>query len=54
MSRSKKGNRPIGYDYWTRRLGNPQPPGRVAKDITNGKERAAKRQTISKIRKELE
>ena len=51
MSRTKKGGRPIGYEYWSKRKPSMTSPGRITKDITNGKERAEKRRTI---RKELE
>jgi hypothetical protein len=53
MSRTKKGGRPVGYEYWSKRLPKFKTalPGRITKDITHSIERAEERRTI---RKELE
>ena len=53
MSRTKKGGRPIGYEYWSKRLPRFKTalPGRITKDITHSSERAEKKRII---RKELE
>lgn len=48
MSRTKKGKKGPGYDYWSRRYGNDSksnPPGRKTKNITNRAERRIARQS---------
>lgn len=39
MSKSKKGAKGPGYEYWSRRPGNIQTPGKSAKKITHKIER---------------
>jgi hypothetical protein len=49
MSRTKKGSKPAGYEYWSRRPPSNQhgsPPGKVGKQITHERERAAERRLI--------
>ncbi|ULQ47408.1 hypothetical protein JN531_003785 [Flagellatimonas centrodinii] len=41
MSRTRRGTKPAGFEYWTRRPGNRhgQPPGRFSKRLTHKRER---------------
>ena len=45
MSRSKKGTKPPGFDYWGKR-------GSWDKDTTKASERTTKRTQLAKIKKE--
>ena len=47
MSRSIRGSKGCGYDYWGKRALSQCPPGRITKKITLGMERAAERQLIN-------
>lgn len=47
MSRSKKGSKPIGYEYWKSRPG-PIDPGKKNKKITHGIERAQSKVSTKK------
>lgn len=40
MSRTKKGAKGAGYEYWSKRPNSVSPPGRKSKKITHKKERA--------------
>lgn len=46
MSRSVRGSKGCGYDYWGKRALSQCSPGRTNKKITLGMERAAERQAI--------
>jgi len=43
MSRTKKGKKPIGYEYWSKRPNSGSNPGRISKNITKRRERALNR-----------
>jgi hypothetical protein len=51
MSRTKKGKKGPGHEYWGKRALSVCPPGKVSKDITNGKERASARKLKSALKK---
>lgn len=56
MSRSKKGSKGPGYEYWSRRPGNfdgPK-PGRESKKVTHRLERAEKKRTVHREQKGLD
>lgn len=46
MSRSVRGSKGCGYDYWGKRALSQCSPGRINKKITLGMERAAERKLI--------
>ena len=46
MSRTVRGSKGCGYDYWGKRALSQCPPGRITKKITLGMERARERQLI--------
>lgn len=46
MSRSVRGSKGCGYEYWGKRALSQCDPGRSSKKITLGMERAAERQQI--------
>lgn len=46
MSRSVRGSKGCGYDYWGKRALSQCPPGRHYKKLTLGMERTAERQLI--------
>lgn len=51
MSRTKKGAKGPGYEYWGKRRGSGLPHGRSGKDIYHGQERAdAKRELLKEPR----
>lgn len=50
MSRTKKGKKSPGYDYWSRRPNKGTSPGPVTKKITHRMERI---ESAEKIRKEI-
>lgn len=55
MSRTRKGQKGPGYEYWSRRPGNfdgPK-PGKKAKTVTHRLERAANKRTVQREQKEL-
>jgi hypothetical protein len=55
MSRSKKGKKSPGYDYWGKRaLSGDCGYGKEVKKITHGKERAATKKLERKAKKDLE
>lgn len=39
MSRTRKGTKGVGYEYWSRRFGYPLEPGPWSKKVTHRKER---------------
>ena len=45
MSRSRKGKKGPGYEYWSKRPMAGSPPGRISKTITHKKERAIQRKS---------
>lgn len=51
MSRTKKGAKGPGYEYWSKRPNSVSSPGRISKTITKRKERAENKQAIHRIRK---
>lgn len=54
MSRTKKGKKGPGYEYWSKRPLTGFPPGRTTKKLTSGKERAAARKIERKAKKDQE
>lgn len=57
MSRTKKGQKGPGHEYWSKRplsSAHGAVPGRITKDITNGKERMAARKLEKKEKKDKE
>lgn len=56
MSRTKKGNKPTGTDFWSRRPGSNAGgaigTGPIAKNITKRRERSLKKKEIRKAIKE--
>lgn len=55
MSRTKKGKKPPGYDYWSRRaLSDNCGYGKIVKKLTHAKERAAAKRTEHKAKKDKE
>lgn len=46
MSRTVKGSKSCGYDYWGKRALSQCRPGRITKKITLGMERMQERQTL--------
>jgi hypothetical protein len=53
MSRTKKGKKPLGYDYWSRRPGSGRGFGKLARKITVRKERMQESQLLEKFKKDL-
>lgn len=51
MSRTKKGEKGAGYDYWTKRPYSSSGYGPVVKKLTKKKERAMTKQQLSRIKK---
>lgn len=49
MSRSIKGRKACGYDYWSRRPYSGHGHGRKIKDICHGMERAQERKEIFEL-----
>ena len=49
MSRTKRGNKPVGYDYWSKRIGSThQVVGRSGKKNTLKRERMKAREDLIK------
>lgn len=46
MSRTVRGERPPGYDYWSRRPGSSNGHGRVVKKVTASKEKTASKRLV--------
>lgn len=46
MSRTKKGSKPVGYDYWSRRPTPDMSPGRDAKKMTHRRERIQSKEEV--------
>ncbi len=53
MSRSIRGSKGCGYDYWGKRAMSQCPPGRFTKKTTLGKERTQERQLIHNTLQQL-
>ncbi len=49
MSRTIKGSKASGYDYWSKRAYSCCVPGRFSKQITNGIERMRNRKAIKEL-----
>lgn len=49
MSRTVKGRKPVGYDYWSKRPCSKLGYGRVVKDMTNAVERQQRLQESYKL-----
>ena len=49
MSRTKKGAKGPGYEYWSRRPAKGTAPGKKTKTITHRLERAAAKRQLRKI-----
>jgi hypothetical protein len=54
MSRTKKGSKGPGWETWSKRPGSCFPPGKVGKQITKSKERAAAKTVERKAKKNEE
>jgi hypothetical protein len=54
MSRSIKGSKPCGYDYWSRRPGSGLGFGKLARKITVRRERTIDKSLEYKALKEIE
>lgn len=54
MSRTKKGSKPPGYDYWSARPHSQSPAGRITKTLTHRSERQQSKGLVRKELKELE
>jgi hypothetical protein len=54
MSRTKKGQKSPGYEYWSKRPNSMSNPGKVSKNITHRKERAESKKAVHKAKKEVE
>lgn len=54
MSRTKRGSKPPGYEYWSRRPGNKHGgvAGKIGKVITKKRERAAEKSEIYKSKQD--
>lgn len=52
MSRTKKGKKSPGHENWGKRPYSMSPPGKISKQITTSKERAAARAIEKKAKKE--
>lgn len=53
MSRSNKGSKAVGYDYWSKRPCSKLGYGADIKDMTHRKERMQKKEIVQKEMKEL-
>jgi hypothetical protein len=51
MSRTKKGKKGPGYENWGKRPNSMSPPGKISKQITVRKERAAARALEKKAKR---
>lgn len=51
MSRTKKNKKPVGYEYWSKRPGNPSVPGKDSKKNTKRKERMDQKKMLEDIKK---
>ena len=51
MSKTKKGKKSPGSEYWSSRPNSMSPPGKENKKITHSKERAAAKQVEHKAKK---
>jgi hypothetical protein len=51
MSRTVKGKKPIGYDYWTKRPYSSAGFGPKIKKLTHKKERAIANKELAKLKK---
>lgn len=54
MSRSKKGKKGPGYEYWSKRPMSGRPPGKKTKKLTHRKERAKAKEELTKDDFEME
>lgn len=48
MSRTRKGSKPMGYDYWSKRPYSKNGYGKDVKDMTHRKERAMSKEELYK------
>jgi hypothetical protein len=48
MGKTKRGEKPPGWETWSKRPYSCAPPGKKTKQITNRKERAAKKRLVKK------
>ena len=46
MARTKRGQKPVGYDYWSRRPTPDMSPGRSAKTMTHRRERIQSKEQV--------
>jgi len=53
MSRTRKGGKPPGFEFWSRRPSGGFSSGRVAKDVTKAKERMRQKDLIRKEKDDL-
>lgn len=54
MSRTRRGGKPPGYEFWSRRPCSGNGHGKVVKDMTKAKERMEEKELIQSERKDLE
>jgi hypothetical protein len=54
MSRSKKGKKSPGYEYWSKRPNSMSSPGKISKNITHRKERADAKKVVHKAKKNVD
>ena len=54
MSRTKKGAKGPGYEYWSKRPCAGDSPGRITKKITHKKERMSNKQEVVKRKKNMD
>ena len=54
MSRTKKGSKPPGYEFWSKRPGSMYNSGRAGKTETKRREREAERQLLHKEKRDVQ
>lgn len=54
MSRTKKGSKGAGYEYWSKRPYSGSSPGKITKKLTHSKERSDEKKLIRKEKKDLD
>lgn len=47
MSRTRRGSKPLGYDYWSKRPCSKSGYGRIVKDMTNSRERMQEQKLLA-------
>ena len=54
MSKTKKGKKSPGHEYWSKRPNSMSAPGKLSKKITHSKERAAAKKIEHRAKKDKE